>query len=166
MKKDLGGETMAGKKKRSEKEYILTPQQAKFVQEYMIDGNATQAAIRAGYSTKSAEVQGHRLLRMDKIQAELAAEYEKQAKRLNISKDWALIRLKKISDRCIQEEPVMAFDRETKEWVHTGEYKFDSAGAIRATELIGKHFGMFVDKVEHTGKLEYEIVLPEELDEG
>ena len=79
MKKDLGGETMAGKKKRSEKEYILTPQQAKFVQEYMIDGNATQAAIRAGYSTKSAEVQGHRLLRMDKIQAELAAEYEKQA---------------------------------------------------------------------------------------
>ncbi len=40
----------------------LTPKQARFVEEYLIDLNATQAAIRAGYSAKTAEVQGSRLL--------------------------------------------------------------------------------------------------------
>ena len=60
----------------------------------------------------------------------------------------------------------MQFNRSSGEWEETGEYKFDSAGANRATELLGKHLGMFVDKVEHSGKLEYEIVLPEELETG
>ncbi len=40
----------------------LTPKQARFVEEYLIDLNATQGAIRAGYSAKTAEVQGSRLL--------------------------------------------------------------------------------------------------------
>lgn len=61
----------------------LTPKQKRFVQEYMIDLNAKQAAIRAGYSKKTAEVQGSRLLSYAKVagaiaekQAQLAEVYE------------------------------------------------------------------------------------------
>lgn len=143
----------------------LNPKQERFAQEYIIDYNATQAAIRAGYAENSAEVQGCRLLRNDKIQAAVLAAQAEQRKRLAISQDWVLNRFRQISDRCIQAEPVLSFDKATGEWVPTGEYKFDSAGANRATELIAKHLGMFVEKVEHSGRLEYEIVLPEELDE-
>jgi phage terminase small subunit len=154
------------KQKKQKKEASLNPKQERFVQEYIIDYNATQAAIRAGYSEKTAGSQAHDLLKKPEIQAAVLAAQAEQRKRLAISQDWVLNRFRQISDRCIQAEPVLSFDKVTGEWVPTGEYKFDSAGANRATELIAKHLGMFVDKVEHTGRLEYEIVLPEELDEG
>ena len=152
------------KQKKQKKEASLNPKQERFVQEYIIDYNATQAAIRAGYSEKTAGSQAHDLLKKPEIQAAVLAAQAEQRKRLAISQDWVLNRFRQISDRCIQAEPVLAYDKASGEWVHTGEYKFDSAGANRATELLGKHLGMFVDKVEHTGKLEYEIVLPEELE--
>ena len=142
----------------------LTDKQQRFVQEYIIDLNATQAAIRAGYSEKTADVQGPRLLGNVRIREEIRKAQAEAAKRLHLSQNWVLLRLKEISDRCCQAVPVMQFNRSSGEWEETGEYKFDSAGANRATELLGKHLGMFVEKVEHTGRLEYEIVLPEELE--
>jgi phage terminase small subunit len=48
---------------------MLTPKQARFVEEYLVDLNAKQAAIRAGYSPKTAEVQGCRLLRNVQVAA-------------------------------------------------------------------------------------------------
>ena len=50
----------------------MTDKQAAFVREYLIDGNATQAAIRAGYAEKSAEVTGSKLLRNAKVSKEIA----------------------------------------------------------------------------------------------
>ena len=47
----------------------IAPKRARFVAEYLIDRNATQAAIRAGYSEKTATMQGSRLLRYDNVQA-------------------------------------------------------------------------------------------------
>jgi hypothetical protein len=47
----------------------IAPKRARFVAEYLIDRNATQAAIRAGYSAKTATMQGSRLLRYDNVQA-------------------------------------------------------------------------------------------------
>lgn len=126
----------------------LTPKQERFVQEYLIDLNATQAAIRAGYSQKTADVQGPRLLGNVRVARAINAAQAETAKRLNLSQDWVLQRLKDISDRCTQAEPV--FDRQGEP---TGEYRFDSAGANRATELIGKHLGMFTDKIEHSGAI-------------
>jgi phage terminase small subunit len=153
---------MAGKKqKKQKKEASLNPKQERFAQEYIIDYNATQAAIRAGYSEKTAGSQAHDLLKKPEIQAAVLAAQAEQRKRLAISQDWALNRFRQISDRCIQAEPVLSFDKATGEWVPTGEYKFDSAGANRATELIAKHLGMFVDKVEHTGSISIEQALKE-----
>lgn len=67
-----------------------SPKRDAFVREYLIDLNATQAAIRAGYSPNGAEVQGHRLLSDAKVQAAVQAASEARAKRTGITADMVL----------------------------------------------------------------------------
>lgn len=64
---------------------VLNPKQAKFVKEYLIDLNAKQAAIRAGYSEKTAEVQGCRLLRNVQVKAAIGKASAKMAQKLEIT---------------------------------------------------------------------------------
>jgi phage terminase small subunit len=125
----------------------LTAKQQRFVDEYLIDLNAKQAAIRAGYSDKTAEVQASRLLSYAKIKQAIIEATKEMTERVHIDQDWVLARLKLISDRCVQETPV--YDKDGNE---TGEYRFDANGANRATELLGKHLAMFTDRSEITGK--------------
>ena len=63
----------------------LSPKQKIFVSEYLVDLNAKQAAIRAGYSEKTAEVQGSRLLGNVKVAAVIREKLEKRASRLEIT---------------------------------------------------------------------------------
>lgn len=126
----------------------LTAKQELFCQEYIIDLNATQAAIRAGYSERTAYSQGQRLLKKVEVLARVKELKSKRAEKLELDAYWVLKRLKDISDRSMQAEPVMEFDRESGEMVETGEYAFDSNGANKATELIGKHIGMFDPKIK------------------
>lgn len=130
----------------------LTEKMIRFCNEYLIDLNATQAAIRAGYSENSARQIGDENLSKPDIQAYLEVRRKEIQTRLELSQDWVLKRLKEISDRSMQAEPVLKWDYEEKEWVETGEYQYDSAGANKATELIGKHLGMFVNKIDLTTK--------------
>ncbi len=71
----------------------LTPKQARFVEEYLIDLNATQAAIRAGYSERTANEQGAQLLAKLSIQAAVAEAMAARSERLKIDADWVLTRL-------------------------------------------------------------------------
>ena len=71
----------------------LTPKQARFVQEYLMDLNATQAAVRAGYSAKTAEQQGPRLLGNVGVAAAISEAQEARSKRTEINADWVLNRL-------------------------------------------------------------------------
>lgn len=74
----------------------MTPKQQAFVNEYLIDLNATQAAIRAGYSAKGAEVQGHRLLSNANVARSLQAAQEKRAEATMIDAAYVLTRLAEI----------------------------------------------------------------------
>lgn len=67
------------------KKVKLTPKEAKFVDEYMLDLNATGAARRAGYSEKIASVVGFRLLRKDKIQDALTAARQALLKKTGVT---------------------------------------------------------------------------------
>ncbi|WP_243546201.1 terminase small subunit [Pseudodesulfovibrio tunisiensis] len=132
----------------------LTARQRAFVQEYLVDLNATQAAIRAGYSKRSAYSQGQRLLKKAEIQAAIREELEKRTERTQITQDYVLKNIVSIVERCMQAEPVT--DRKGKPvYVENaaGEqvpaYTFDSHGALRGNELLGKHLGMFNEKVDH-----------------
>ena len=111
----------------------LTNKQRAFAEEYLIDLNATQAAIRAGYSKNSASVIGFENLRKPKIAAAIAEAREEQAKRTEITVDSVLNRL--VEDR----ELARSLGK--------------PSAAVRADELLGKHVGMFnKEQIDHTIK--------------
>lgn len=71
----------------------LTGKQERFVEEYLVDLNGTQAAIRAGYSERSARSQANRLLTNDDIQKGLSEGAKARSERTKIDADWLLTRL-------------------------------------------------------------------------
>lgn len=76
----------------------MTPKQKRFVQEYLIDLNATQAAVRAGYSGKDASNTGHRLLRKTPAVAEAIAKAQAaRAERTAVTADRVVVELAKIA---------------------------------------------------------------------
>jgi len=127
----------------------MTDKQKMFVKEYLIDLNATQAAIRAGYSENSAKEIGCENLTKHNIQEAISKEVEARTKKVEITAEYVLSNLKKVAERCMQEEEVMKYDYDSKELVGTGEYKFDSSGANKSLELLGKYLKLFTDKVEN-----------------
>lgn len=129
----------------------LNAKQSRFVQEYLIDLNATQAAIRAGYSEKTAEQQGPRLLGNAGVAAAIAAGQAERAKRVQVDQDYVLSSIVDTMERCKQAKPV--FDRKGNPVLvetPTGElapaYAFDAGNVLRGAELLGKHLGMFTDR--------------------
>lgn len=111
----------------------LTAKQEMFVQEYLIDLNATQAAIRAGYSEKTATAIGcENLIKPYLMEAIVKAKAERMAE-VRIDAAYVLRQAVKLHERCMQEEPVKI------DGVKTGEYKFEHAGAAKGLEIIGKH---------------------------
>src|SRR5215475_12924278 len=75
----------------------LTPRQVRFVAEYLIDANATQAAIRAGYKAKHADVSGCRLLANAKIRAAVDAGEAERAKRTQVTADKVIMELARVA---------------------------------------------------------------------
>lgn len=75
----------------------LTPRQARFVAEYQVDRNATQAAIRSGYSKKTAYAQGCSLLKNPDVAAAVAAGQAKTAEKLEVTKEMIVDELRKIA---------------------------------------------------------------------
>lgn len=107
----------------------LSPKQQRFVNEYLIDFNGTQAAIRAGYSERTARQQAPRLLTSVNISKVIKQRQEAMSKKLNLTVEKVLMDLNNLRELATK----------------AGQY----ASAIRATELLGKHLGMLSDKVEH-----------------
>lgn len=88
---------MTTPKSKKAKEKSLTPRQSIFVHEYLVDLNATQAAIRAGYSAKTAEVQGPRLLGNVRIAAEIQKGMDRRAARVDIKADQVLAEVARLA---------------------------------------------------------------------
>jgi phage terminase small subunit len=131
----------------------LTEKQKKFVEEYVIDLNATQAAIRAGYSKNSARQIATENLSKPSILAYVKKMREQQQAQSMLDSRWVLERLTQVIDRSMQAVPVMEWDYGSQEMVPSGEYQYDSNGANKALELIGKHLGLFDPKAKHIDAL-------------
>lgn len=119
----------------------LKPKHERFCQEYIIDYHGTNAAIRAGYEEKSARKQASRLLTNADILARIRELQQEQVKRLAISQDYVVLQLIDTYNCCREPKPVMEYDYGKGEWIESGMYKFDSKGALKALELLGKHLG-------------------------
>lgn len=164
----------------------LTPKQQRFVDEYLLDLNATQAAIRAGYSQKTARQIGNRMLTNVDIQSAIEKSMQSRAGRTEITQDMVLRELAKIGFSDIRKlvrwgntEIVSGVDDEGEPTVEVhhglclvGADNIDDATAAAISEIsegreglkvklhdkkgalvdIGRHLGMFKDRVEHTGK--------------
>ena len=124
----------------------LTDKQQRFVAEYLIDLNATQAAIRAGYSEKTAPAQASRLLINVNVAAAIQAAIKQRSERTQVDADYVLRTIVDTIERCKQAEPVRDRDGEA-----TGEYKFDAGAVLKGAELLGKHLKLFTDNTELTG---------------
>lgn len=141
----------------------LTPKQQLFVNEYLVDLNASQAALRAGYSPKTAPKQGFQLLENPRISHAIEQAKQKRINKIIITADEVLGGLQEVAARCLQKKPVMVFDRGERCMVQAtdengqGVWQFDSTGANRALELLGKHMALFTDKTENTGELTIRI---------
>ena len=120
----------------------------KFCDKYFETMNASESAIYAGFSADTSRQSGYQVLLRQDVQdylIKLRAEY---AEKSGITKEWIIERFKTISDRCIQEEPVL-----NNKGIPTGEYQFDSSGANAATAHLGKIIGVFVKDNEQQNKL-------------
>lgn len=126
----------------------------RFCQEYVVDYNGAQAAIRAGYKEKNARSQASALLTNPNILARVRELQHDQVERLAVSQDYVVLQLMETYQRCLEVTPVLKFDPYTGQMEETGKYQFDSRGALRALELLGKHLGMYNDKLQVSGKLD------------
>lgn len=129
----------------------LTPKQERFVTEYLVDLNATQAAIRAGYKPKAAYASGAENLKKPQIQEALTEARTKQRERTQIT-----------ADRVLQELAAVAFDNADD----CNDSRLRYTNKLKALELIGKHLGMFEPKRNDGGEAcgGGIIILPEATD--
>lgn len=160
----------------------LTPKQQRFVEEYLIDLNATQAAIRAGYSEKTAKSIGQENLTKPDIQKAIEEAQSKRAEQTQIDAAYVLKRLVEIDQMDVLDimddkyclKPIGEWPKIWRQYISNIENleEFEGFGEDRTQigwlkkikwpdktknlELLGRHVsvGAFKDKVEHSGKLE------------
>jgi phage terminase small subunit len=109
----------------------LTDKQAAFVKEYLIDLNATQAAIRAGYSSKNADKIGSELLRKTRVSEAIQKAKDKRSKRLEITQDRVLKELAKVGFADIKEYLSFKTDLTTIGYDSKGERIVDYAHVVQ-----------------------------------
>jgi phage terminase small subunit len=164
----------------------LNPKQERFVAEYLVDLNAKQAAIRAGYSERTAESQGSRLLSNAKVAEAIQRGKAKREHRLEVTQDRVVLELARIAfadvrqygdepgqrsglkpstelsdDQTAAVQEVTWLDRADGS-VQTKLKLHDKIGALT---LLGKHLGMFVDRTKLEGEVTYSIIMPPDFPE-
>lgn len=154
----------------------LTPKQSRFVDEYLIDLNASQAAIRAGYSTNRANAMGYENLTKPDIAQAIEAAMKARSERTEVTQDRVLAEFAKlafldprrfydangglkpvhlldadVAAALVGVDVVDSFDSESQSVITTKKIKFvDKKGAL---DSCARHLGMFKDKLEHSGEI-------------
>ncbi len=119
----------------------LTPKQNIFVAEYLVDLNATQAAIRAGYSKKTAGQIGDENLRKPQIAKVIQGSMSQRAERTEINSELVVQGILRVIRRCEGE----------------GE-AFEATQVLKGYELLGKHLGLFGGKSESVAGMIVNVV--------
>lgn len=156
---------------------MLTPKQQRFVSEYLRDLNATQAAIRAGYSAKTAGAQGSRLLTNVEIAAAVESGRAKQLERADLSAARVLEELRRLAfsdvrrlfdehgnmkpltELSAEDSSAIASIEVVKRNLTAGDGEVDTIHKLRvwdkpkSLDTLAKHFGLLKEHVQHTGEI-------------
>lgn len=145
----------------------LSEQRQRFVDEYLIDLNGTQAAIRAGYSVKTAQEQASRLLSNVMVQEAISKKMAERSKRTGVNQDRVVLELAKIafvrmtdvvdsngrirdgaSDDDLSCIESIKYKESDNGFGGSVEREVKIASKMKALELLGKHLGMWNDKLD------------------
>ena len=154
----------------------LTAKQQRFCDEYLIDLNATQAAIRAGYSKKTARVIGQENLTKPAIRDYIEKRMAEKEKALIADQDEVMKYLTSVMRRELTEHVVVTLVEEQSSYEPDGEGKMRKqtiksekpeiveiparlADANKAAELLGKAYALFTDKLEADMDMELNITV-------
>lgn len=155
----------------------MTEKQKRFCEEYLVDLNATQAAIRAGYSPKTANEQASRLLTNVSLRAHIDEALAARSRRTGVNADRVIRELARVAflnatDVIDPKNATVLEDASADDIAAIASVKvkvvqgdFDSierevkfADKLKALELLGKHLGMFTDNINLTGDVGVTIV--------
>ena len=142
----------------------LTPKQSLFVLEYLKDLNGSKAAVRTGYSEKTAKEQACRLLTNDHIIAAIADAMKQRGERTKITADRVLLEIERLAmfdpkdlTRITGPGDIENLPEDVRrsivgwKWDKNGNFIVDFVKE-KALEMLGRHHGLFVDRQEITGK--------------
>lgn len=154
----------------------MTPKQQRFVEEYLIDLNATQAAIRAGYSAKTAQEQSSRLLSNAMVAAAITKRRATLTDKAQVTQEQIVaefVRMGFYDPASIAGQPMSGpadipnLPEDVRRaivgwgWDKAGNFTLKLADKNAALVNLGRHLGMFTDKVETKGEMTI-TVLPED----
>lgn len=151
----------------------MTKKQKRFCEEYLIDLNATQAAIRAGYSPDTAKAIGCENLTKPDIRAHIDLVMAERSRRTGVNADRVIQELAKIAfvnatdaidlktatvkEDALPEDTAAIQSVKVKTFGEDGlEREIKMADKLKALEMLGRHLGMFKDKLELSGGLDIE----------
>lgn len=142
----------------------MTAKQQRFCDEYLIDLNATQAAIRAGYSEKYAHTNANKLLQNTTIKDFIASRMKEKESTLIADQDEVLKYLTSVMRGESQSEVVVVegIGMGTSE-ARTMQKAPDEKERLRAAELLGKRYGLYTEKLDV--KEDAKVVIVDDLEE-
>jgi len=137
----------------------ITRKQKRFADEYLIDLNATQAAVRAGYSEKTAYSQGQRMLKNVEVKKYIDERLEQMDSEMIAGQDEVLKYLTSVlRGESRTEGIVVVRTAGGNSKIRTVEKKPSEKDKLKAAELLGKRYGMFTEKLEVEGDIGVTIV--------
>ena len=150
----------------NEKKQKLTAKQEQFCQEYMIDLNASQAAIRAGYSEKTAGVMGHENLNKPQIADRIAELKKSRAEKVSISQEDVLNNLIKAMNISMGKEDTHVVANLDGTIGSVALKKTDVQAFLKANEMLAKHLGFFeLNNEQLSSNVTQNLVISDELAE-
>ncbi len=142
----------------------LTRKQQRFADEYLVDANATQAAIRAGYSEKTAYSQGQRLLKNVEVKKYIEEQLERiHNEKIADAQEVMMYLTSVLRGESLSEIVVVEGTGDGCSDARRMMKLPDERERLKAAELIGKRYGMFTDKVNVEGAVP--VVIIDDLDD-